>query len=49
MEGIGDTANPLGQQPHISSSGNQLSRYEDKENIGLLYIYFISILYFFNI
>ena len=33
MEGIGDTANPLGQQPHISSSGNQLSRQEDIENI----------------
>ena len=26
MEGIGDTTNPLGQQPHFSSSGNQLSR-----------------------
>ena len=26
MEGLGDTTNPLGQQPHISSSGNQLSR-----------------------
>ena len=49
MEGLGDTTNPLGQQPHISSSGNQLSRYEDNENINASVVYYISILLAFYI